>query len=76
MMPEYRPWDPVRASTQPYPICKYQPVYYVADSLTDAKDKMLAYCDSSLGRTFRVRYDPYTQSVTTDRAVSRGIRTV
>ncbi len=74
LMPEYRPWDPLHAAIQPYPICKYQPVYYVADSLADAKDKMLAYCDSSLGRTFRVRYDPYTQSVTTDRAVTRGSR--
>jgi phenylalanine-4-hydroxylase len=48
--------------------------YFVADSLSDAKERMLTYCDSSLARSFRVRYDPYTQSVTTDRAISRGAR--
>jgi phenylalanine-4-hydroxylase len=31
--PEYRPWDPLSACKQKYPITTYQPVYYVADSL-------------------------------------------
>ena len=33
---------------------------------------MLHYCDAHMSRSFRVRYDPYTQSVTTDRAIARG----
>ena len=70
--PVYRKWDPAAAATQAYPICKYQPVYFVADSLTDAKDRMLAFCESSLMRPFQVRYDPYTQTVSTDRAVVRA----
>ena len=69
--PEYRPWDPARAASQPYPITRYQPIYYVADSLSDAKERMLSFCDQSMSRTFRVRYDPFTQSVTTDRAIVR-----
>lgn len=71
-IPEYRPWDPARAAAQPYPITRYQPVYYVADSLSDAKERMLSFCDTSMSRSFRVRYDPFTQSVTTDRAIARG----
>ena len=70
--PEYRKWDPAAAAAQAYPITKYQPVYFVADSLTDAKDRMLAFCESSLMRPFQVRYDPYTQTVSTDRAVVRA----
>ena len=59
-------------AAQPYPITRYQPVYYVADSLSDAKERMLSFCDTSMSRSFRVRYDPFTQSVTTDRAIARG----
>jgi len=42
--PEYRPWDPAKAATTEYPITKYQPVYFVAESLADAKHKMRDYC--------------------------------
>jgi phenylalanine-4-hydroxylase len=73
--PEYRPWDPRAAATQPYPITKYQPVYYVASSLADAKAAMRAYCDG-LSRPFHVRYDAATESVVPDRAVTRGPYTV
>jgi phenylalanine-4-hydroxylase len=73
--PEYRPWDPPRAAAQAYPITKYQPVYYVADSLADAKAQMRAYCEG-LARQFHVRYDAATESVTPDRAVVRGPYTV
>jgi len=73
--PEYRPWEPRAAAIQPYPITRYQPVYYVADSLADAKSRMRSYCES-LARPFHVRYDPATESVTPDRAVVRGAYTV
>ena len=69
--PEFRPWDPALAAVQPYPITTYQPVYYVAESLADAKSRMRAYCDA-MQKGFTARYDPYTQSVTVDRAVVRG----
>lgn len=70
--PEYRPWVPAKAALQDYPITTYQPVYYVAESLADAKTKMRQYCEDTMKRPFRVRWDPQTQSVSTDRAVIRG----
>lgn len=73
--PEYRPWEPAKAAVQGYPITKYQPMYYVADSLADAKHRMRGYCEG-LGRPFYVRYDPVTETVTPDRAVVRGPYTV
>ena len=69
--PQYLPWDPMQAARQPYPITKYQPVLFVADSLEGAKERMLHFCDTSMARPFRVRYNPYTNTVSTDRAVLR-----
>jgi phenylalanine-4-hydroxylase len=34
------PFDPFRASVQPYPITSYQPNYFLAESFKDAKEKM------------------------------------
>jgi len=60
--PEIRTFDPVQTALQKYPITQYQPVYYVADSFDDAKDKMIAYA-KSIPRPFSVRYNPYTLNV-------------
>lgn len=68
--PEYREWEPDKAAVQPYPITTYQPVYYVAESLHDAKERMRDYC-RRMNRPFGVRYNPYTQSVEVDRALVR-----
>ncbi|KJE89962.1 phenylalanine hydroxylase [Capsaspora owczarzaki ATCC 30864] len=38
--PEHRPFDPPKTAEQKYPITEYQPVYFVADSFDDAKDKL------------------------------------
>lgn len=73
--PEYRPWDPAKAAVQPYPITKYQPVYYVAESLADAKVKMREFCES-INKGFNVTYDSATGAVSVDRAVIRGKYTV
>jgi phenylalanine-4-hydroxylase len=70
--PEYRPWDPARACQASYPITKYQPAYFVAESLKDAKARMRAFCETGLSRRFLVTYDPATQSVAADRAIVRG----
>lgn len=37
--PELRPFEPASTSLQPYQDQEYQPIYYVADSFEDAKDK-------------------------------------
>jgi phenylalanine-4-hydroxylase len=62
------PWDPRVASKQPYPITCYQPTYFVAESLADAKLKMREFCEG-LKKPFHARYNPLTSSVWVDRAV-------
>jgi len=73
--PEFKPWEPEVAAVQEYPICEYQPTYFVADSLQDAKESMREYC-ASLPRPFGVRYEPYTGSIGVDRALVRGEYTI
>ncbi|XP_018325369.1 protein henna [Agrilus planipennis] len=59
---EVRPFDPQKTAIQKYPITEYQPVYFVAESFEDAKDKMIKYA-TTIPRPFGVRYNPYTQSI-------------
>ncbi|ORY07623.1 tyrosine 3-monooxygenase [Basidiobolus meristosporus CBS 931.73] len=56
------PFDPSKAAVQKYPITEYQPVYFVAESFKDAKDKVREFA-RSLNRPFDVRYNPYTETV-------------
>ena len=37
--PELREFEPAKTGLQKYPITEYQPVYYVAESFEDAKEK-------------------------------------
>lgn len=60
--PEKRPFDPFVACNQKYPITEYQPVYFVAESFKDAKNKVIDFA-ASLKRPFSIRYVPLTQSV-------------
>lgn len=39
--PELREFDPFKTGLQKYPITEYQPVYFVADSFEDSKEKMM-----------------------------------
>lgn len=68
--PELVPWEPSRAATCEFPITEYQPLYFVADSLQDAKSRMQEYC-RTLARPFYARYNPATESIWVDRAVKR-----
>lgn len=65
---QYVPWDPKIASVTSYPITSFQPLYYIADSLTDVKDKMRLYCNN-LNRPFHARYDSKTKTIWVDRAI-------
>ncbi|MXY50925.1 MAG: hypothetical protein F4Y86_00125 [Gammaproteobacteria bacterium] len=66
----FLPWDPERAANQPYPVTEYQSLYFVAESLQDAKARMRAFCES-LPRPFYARYNPATESIWVDRAIRR-----
>ena len=68
--PEIRPWIPEQAAMQEYPITTYQPIYYCAESMEDAKDKMKDFCQNHIVRPFGVRYLHKTNTVEVDRAVT------
>ena len=60
------PWDPAVAAETDYPITTYQPKYFVAESLADAKAKMRHFADE-LPRPFRARYHSLNGSIWVDR---------
>uniref|UniRef100_A0A4D5R9D9 phenylalanine 4-monooxygenase n=1 Tax=Scolopendra viridis TaxID=118503 RepID=A0A4D5R9D9_SCOVI len=60
--PTLRSFDPAKTGLQPYPITEYQPIYYVAESFENAKEKMREFA-ASIPRPFAVRYNPFTQGV-------------
>jgi phenylalanine-4-hydroxylase len=62
---EIRQWNPFEAADREYPITTMQPLYFAAESLKDAKDKMKQYCDS-VNRDFSCIYDTSTETVFTD----------
>lgn len=68
--PTLVPWDPSVACTTTYPITTYQPLYFVAENLADAKLKMRAFCES-LQKPFHARYNPLTHTIWVDRAVKK-----
>lgn len=39
--PELRSFDPEKTGIQEYPITQYQPIYYVAETFDDAKEKLM-----------------------------------
>ncbi|XP_061933091.1 tyrosine 3-monooxygenase isoform X1 [Apis cerana] len=59
---EHRPFEPKSTAVQKYQDQDYQPIYFVADSFEDAKEKFRRWV-STMSRPFEVRYDPYTQRV-------------
>ena len=71
--PEVLPWNPEVAAEQDFPITDYQPVYFAAASLHDAKEQMRAYC-RNLPRMFYARYIEATESIWVDRAVRSDVR--
>ncbi len=76
VFPEYLAWDPNVAASQEYPITTYQPTYFVADSLADAKFRMRDFCEQAVKRPFHVRYNYSKRSVALDRPVKRGAYSV
>lgn len=60
--PEHRPFEPAATAIQPYQDQEYQPVYFVAESFEDAKDKFRRWV-STMSRPFEVRFNPHTGRV-------------
>ncbi|CAF1563742.1 unnamed protein product [Didymodactylos carnosus] len=56
------PFDPARAAVQPYPITAFQPIYFLAESFKDAKEKIRQYA-TEIPRPFSVHYNSYTESI-------------
>eukprot|EP00586_Coscinodiscus_wailesii_P001589 CAMPEP_0172484608 /NCGR_PEP_ID=MMETSP1066-20121228/12145_1 /TAXON_ID=671091 /ORGANISM="Coscinodiscus wailesii, Strain CCMP2513" /LENGTH=472 /DNA_ID=CAMNT_0013249253 /DNA_START=206 /DNA_END=1624 /DNA_ORIENTATION=+ len=70
--PEMKPWDPNVAALQEFPITTYQPIYFLAESLQDAKLRMRRYCED-LPRPFFAQYHPHDETVYIDRPVQRSV---
>lgn len=68
--PKIEPWDPAKAALQEFPITTYQPLYFLAESLSDAKIKMRRHCEG-LPRPFFAQYNPQTQTIFIDRQIKR-----
>ncbi|ERE88857.1 phenylalanine-4-hydroxylase [Cricetulus griseus] len=60
--PKLLPLDLEKTASQEYNVTEFQPLYYVAESFNDAKEKVRAFA-ATIPRPFSVRYDPYTQRV-------------
>jgi phenylalanine-4-hydroxylase len=66
--PVIRPWDPNVACSAAFPITTYQPTYFLAESLSDAKEQMRKFCET-LPKPFHARFNHNSNSVWVDRAV-------
>ncbi|XP_048011310.1 phenylalanine-4-hydroxylase [Megalobrama amblycephala] len=60
--PKLQPFEPEKTCLQKYPITEFQPVYFVAESFEDAKEKVRKFA-ATIPRPFTVHYNPYTQSI-------------
>ncbi|XP_016135387.1 phenylalanine-4-hydroxylase-like [Sinocyclocheilus grahami] len=60
--PKLLPFEPEKTCLQQYPITEFQPVYFVAESFEDAKEKVMKFA-STIPRPFSVRYNAYTQRI-------------
>eukprot|EP00605_Chrysophyceae_sp_TOSAG23-4_P002703 GSChrysophyteH1.ASY1.ANO1.2981.1 assembled CDS len=68
--PTYLPWNPEVASRTDYPITTYQPTYFVAESLADAKNKLIEFTEQ-MPKPFYARYNALTQTVWVDKHIQR-----
>ncbi|XP_020369253.2 tyrosine 3-monooxygenase [Rhincodon typus] len=60
--PELREFDSEAAALQPYQDQTYQPVYFVSESFSDAKDKLRKYA-ANIKRPFSVKYNPFSKTM-------------
>ncbi|KAI7697324.1 hypothetical protein SSS_03285 [Sarcoptes scabiei] len=61
--PEIRSFDPNQTCLQEYPITEFQPVYYLAESFSDAQKKLREFAFNSIPRPFVVHYNSFTHNI-------------
>ena len=68
--PKFLPLDPYKIAQDhlEFPISTMQPVYFVAESFSKAKDQINYYCDN-INRPFNVSYNTQSNSIEVDRGV-------
>ena len=71
--PEVREWDPWHAAATPFPITKYQPLYYLAPSFKSATESMRKFANS-LDKPFTCRWNDVHEHLCVDRNVQRLIK--
>ncbi|XP_062347244.1 tyrosine 3-monooxygenase-like [Cinclus cinclus] len=60
--PEHKPFDPEVTAVHPYQDQAFQPVYFIAENLEDAKVKLQSYT-MKIKKPFALHYDPFTSSI-------------
>ncbi|XP_032155347.1 phenylalanine-4-hydroxylase isoform X2 [Sapajus apella] len=60
--PTLLPLELEKTAIQKYTVTEFQPLYYVAESFNDAKEKVRNFA-ATIPRPFSVHYDPYTQRI-------------
>jgi len=68
--PELKPFDPyvIAQNHIDFPISSMQPIYFVAESFSDAKAKIIDYCEH-INKPFNVSYNTKTNCVEVDRKI-------
>lgn len=68
--PEMKPLDPYEIAQNhlTFPISSMQPIYFVADSFTQAKKQIIDYCDN-ISKPFAVTYNESNHTVSVDRKI-------
>lgn len=61
-VPQLKNFEPFSASIQEYQDEDYQPLYFIANSFEDVKQKVKLF-SKSIQRPYKLKYDPYTQSL-------------
>ncbi|XP_011352717.1 phenylalanine-4-hydroxylase [Pteropus vampyrus] len=60
--PKLLPLELEKTAIQEYTVTEFQPLYYVAESFSDAKEKVRNFA-TTIPRPFSVHYEPYTQRI-------------
>lgn len=66
--PKFLPLDPYKIAQDhiDFPISSMQPLYFVAESFSKAKEQINEYCDN-INRPFNVSYNTLNDSIEVDR---------